>query len=65
MRAARRNDLQPLEERLADSKLERQDTFCKELNDAERRWLQQHSSEEARLWHILSDLKPEAVRYVP
>jgi transcriptional regulator with XRE-family HTH domain len=65
MRAARRDDLQPLEERLADSKLERQDTFCKELNDAERRWLQQHSSEEARLWHILSDLRPEAVRYVP
>ena len=65
MRAAGRNDLQTLEETLADSKLERQDSFCKELNDAERRWLQENSSEEARQWHLLSDLRPEAVRYVP
>ena len=64
LRAAKRNDLRSLEETLADSKLERQDSFCKELNDAERRWLQEHSSEEARLWHLLSDLRPEAIRYV-
>lgn len=64
MRASRKNDLQPLEETLADSKLERQDSFCKELNDAERQWLKEHSSEEARQWHLLSDLRPEAIRYV-
>jgi GrpB-like predicted nucleotidyltransferase (UPF0157 family) len=62
-RAADRNDLQPLEQTLADSKLEREDSFCKELNEAERRWLRQHSSEEARLWHLLSDLRPDVIRY--
>jgi len=63
-RAAGRDDLQPLEQTLADSKLEKQDSFCKELNDAERRWLRENSSEEARQWHLLSDLRPDVVRYV-
>ncbi len=62
--AARRNDLQPLEQTLADSKLEKEDSFCKELNEAERRWLREHSSEEARQWRLLSDLRPDALRYV-
>ncbi len=62
--AARRGDLQPLEQVLADSKLEKEDSFCKELNEAERRWLREHSSEEARQWHLLSDLRPDALRYV-
>ena len=62
-RAAGRDELQPLEQTLADSKLEKEDSFCKELNEAERRWLREHSSEEAREWHLLSDLRPEAVRY--
>ena len=62
--AGRRDDLQPLEQTLADSKLEREDSFCKELNEPERRWLQEHSSEEARQWHLLSDLRPNALRYV-
>jgi Rad3-related DNA helicase len=63
-RAARRDDLQPLEQTLADSRLEKEDSFCKELNQAERRWLREHSSEEAKEWHLLSDLKPDVVRYV-
>jgi hypothetical protein len=63
-RAAGRDDLQPLEQTLADSKLEKEDSFCKELNEAERRWLREHSSEEARQWHLLSDLRPDALRYV-
>ena len=63
-RAAGRDDLQPLEETLADSKLEKEDSFCKELNEAERRWLREHSSEEARQWHLLSDLRPDVLRYV-
>jgi transcriptional regulator with XRE-family HTH domain len=63
-RAAQRDDLQPLEQILADSKLEREDSFCKELNEAERGWLREHSSEEARQWHLLSDLRPDALRYV-
>lgn len=63
-RAIGRDDLQPLEQTLADSKLEKEDSFCKELNEAERRWLREHRSEEARQWHLLSDLRPDAVRYV-
>lgn len=62
--AAARDDLQPLEHTLADSKLEKEDSFCKELNEAERRWLREHSSEEARQWHLLSDLRPDELRYV-
>jgi transcriptional regulator with XRE-family HTH domain len=62
--AGRRDDLQSLEQTLADSKLEKEDSFCKELNQAERRWFREHSSEEAREWHLLSDLKPDALRYV-
>ena len=63
-RAARKDDLQSLEQTLADSKLEKEDSFCKVLNEAERRWLREHSSEEAKQWHLLSDLKPNALRYV-
>lgn len=62
--AGRRDDLQPLEQTLADSKLEKEDSFCKELSEPERRWLREHSSEEARQWHLLSDLRPDALRYV-
>jgi transcriptional regulator with XRE-family HTH domain len=63
-RAARRDNLLPLEQTLADSKLEKEDSFGKELNEAERRWLREHSSEEAKQWHLLSDLKADALRYV-
>jgi transcriptional regulator with XRE-family HTH domain len=61
--AGKRDDLQPLEQTLAESKLEREDSFCKELNDAERRWLRVHRSQEARQWNLLSDLRPDTVRY--
>jgi transcriptional regulator with XRE-family HTH domain len=63
-RAAGRNDLLPLEQRLVDSKLMKEDYFCKELTDPECRWLREHSSDEARQWHLLSDLRPDALRYV-
>ncbi len=51
------------EQALADSKLAKEDSFCRELNEPELRWLREHSSEEARQWHLLSDLRPEMVRY--
>jgi len=63
-KATGRNDFSTLEQDLVDSKLERQDSFCKELKDSERRWLGEHSSEEAREWNLLSDLKPSDLRYV-
>lgn len=56
--------LEAPEQVLAESKLVKEDTFCRELNKAERRWLQEHRSEEARQWNLLSDLRPEQVRYV-
>jgi transcriptional regulator with XRE-family HTH domain len=62
--AAGRNDLQPLEQTLADSKLEKEDSFCKELSEPERRWLREHRSKEARQWNLLSDLRPDALRYL-
>ena len=62
-RAARRDDLQPLEQELADSKLEKEDSFCQELNDAERKWLREHRSEEAKQWNLLSDFRPDVVNY--
>ena len=62
--AAGRDDLRPLEQTLADSKLEKEDSFCKELNEAERRWLRANRSVEAWQWNLLSDMRPEMVRYV-
>ena len=56
--------LQKTERQLADSKLAKEDFFCRELSGVERRWLQSHSSEEARQWNLLSDLRPDALRYV-
>jgi transcriptional regulator with XRE-family HTH domain len=63
-RAAGRDDLQQLEETLVDSKLAKEDSFCRNLSEPERRWLREHRSEEARQWHLLSDLRPDSVRYV-
>ena len=61
--AVQRHDLEPLEQNLADSKLAKEDSFCKELNEPERRWLKEHSSKEAQAWNLLSDLRPELLRY--
>jgi hypothetical protein len=64
-RLAGRNDalLMP-EQALEESKLAKENSFCKELTEPERRWLREHSSEEARRWNLLSDLRPDALRYV-
>ena len=62
--AAGRADLEPLESMLADSKLAKEDSFCRELNDAERRWLRENQSRQARQWNLLSDMRPDALRYV-
>jgi hypothetical protein len=61
--AAHKRDLEPLEQRLAESKLAREDSFRKELNEPERRWLKANSSKEAQAWNLLSDLRPESLRY--
>ncbi len=52
------------EQKLSDSKLAREDYFGRQPNEVERRWLQEHSSRQARQWNVLSDLQPESLRYV-
>lgn len=61
--AGRKQELQSLEQALADSKLAREEPFCKELNEPERRWLKEHSSPQAKAWNLLSDLRPGSLRY--
>ena len=34
------------------------------VSESERRWLKKHRSKEARDWNVLSDWRPEALRYV-
>lgn len=49
-----------LEERLKNSLLAKTGTLCNEnMSAAEKKWLQKHSTREARQWNILSDLSPE------
>jgi transcriptional regulator with XRE-family HTH domain len=57
--------LQKPEQELLDSKREKEDSFCRELNEPEGRWLREHRSEQAREWNLLSDLRPDTLRYVP
>jgi transcriptional regulator with XRE-family HTH domain len=64
-RAASGNDiLLDAEQKLSDGKLARKDYFGRQPNEVERRWLQNHSSRQARQWNVLSDLRPESLRYV-
>jgi transcriptional regulator with XRE-family HTH domain len=64
-RLAGGNDsLRQPEQALAESKLAKEDSFCKDLSEPERRWLRKHSSEQARQWNLLSDLQPDMLRYV-
>ena len=56
--------LAELESALAESRLTREDTFCKEsMSEAERRWLKDVRSPEAHYWNLLTDWRPEALRY--
>jgi hypothetical protein len=52
------------ENRLEHARLAKEDTFCREsLSKAEREWLAQERSEDARHWNVLTDLRPEHVKY--
>ncbi len=56
--------LADLELALDESRLAREDTFCKEsLSEAERRWLREVRSPDAEHWNLLTDWTAEAVRY--
>jgi transcriptional regulator with XRE-family HTH domain len=60
---SRNTALELAEQTLFESKLAKEDSF-KELNEVERRWLRENRSEQAAQWNLLSDLRPDALRYV-
>ena len=52
------------ESALERSRLAREDTLCHEsLTAAERGWLRNHRSPEAKYWGLLTDLSPEQLSY--
>jgi transcriptional regulator with XRE-family HTH domain len=54
------NQLRHVEDRLQASVLLRQTTFCHEhMSQAERRWLEEKSTPQAKQWNVLSDLSTE------
>jgi len=56
--------LAALEATLDRSRLAREDTLCRaSMPEAERRWVREHRSEEARHWNLLTDWTVDAVRY--
>lgn len=57
--------LEQIEKRLERSKLVREETFCHEnMTEAERKWLRQKSTPEARRWNVISDLAMEHLAHV-
>ena len=56
--------LKDLEAVLERSRLAREDTLCRaSLSESERRWLENHRSQEARHWNVLADWTVDDVRY--
>lgn len=56
--------LNELENNLERSRLAHEDTFGKPaLSEAERRWLEQNRSEDAKHWNVLTDWTADALRY--
>ncbi len=60
----RARTLGELEAVLERSRLAREDTLCRaSLPEAERRWLVEHRSPEAKRWNVLSDWTADALRF--
>lgn len=50
---------------LENSRLVKEDTLCRQnMTEAEKRWILQNRSEEAKHWNIISDLSADCLRYV-
>ena len=57
--------LAKLTELLRASRLDVESTLCQEsLSNAERNWLRENRSDEARYWHLLTDWKTDDLQYV-
>lgn len=53
-----------LERSLDESRLVKEDTLCQEsLSQAERGWLNENRPPQARHWNLLTDWRPESLRY--
>jgi hypothetical protein len=51
-------------DQLEQIRLAKEDTLCHEsLSSAEREWLRQRRSDDARHWNLLTDLSPDQFRY--
>ncbi len=58
------NKLKVVEARLEKSKLDREDTLCKDtMTNAERKWLRSARPTAAKHWHLLADLTAQQIRY--
>jgi len=55
--------LDELEATLEPSRLVREDTLGASLPEAKRRWLQEHQSDDAKRWNVLTDWTASALRY--
>ncbi len=54
-----------LEQNLQKSRLASEDTLCQaHMSDVRRQWLQENRTQEALYWNLLTDWRPEALRYV-
>ena len=54
-----------LEQNLQKSRLASEDTLCQaRMSDVRRRWLRDNRTQEAAYWNLLTDWRPEALRYV-
>lgn len=59
----RYNSLSLLESMLMESRLDREDTLCQSLSQTEQQWLRQTRPQEAAMWHLLTDWRPEHLQY--
>lgn len=58
------NKLRKVEAKLEHSKLEREDTLCKDtMTNAERKWLRVQRPAAAKHWNLLTDFAPQHIRY--
>jgi hypothetical protein len=55
--------LSSLEERLFEYRLDKEDTLCRKVPDAERKWLRDSRPTEARQWNLLTDLRAKDLSY--
>lgn len=55
--------LSAVEERLFEYRLEKEDTLCRKVPDAERKWLRNSRPAEARQWNLLTDLRAKDLSY--